>query len=318
MNDIASTTPRMQPKAAPRPRRRHRPTALGTPPPSVPVRILKAIALTVACALVIFPFLGVISTSISSPQAVVKAGGFVIFPDSINLDAYRAILNGGVISRAVWVSIGITVAGTAISLAVTTTLAYSLSRRGSLFQRPILFLVLGALLFTPGMIPSYLVVKGLGMLDSYWALILPTAVSAFNVIIVRSFFMGIPSELIESARIDGASEWRIFTRIVLPLSKASLAVIGLFYAVGYWNSFFNALLYLNDSAKWPMQLVLRSYVVDSSSLSSSQLSIIDGAFPPQQSLQMAILVVSVVPILVVYPFLQRHFAKGVLTGAVKG
>ncbi|MGP9707446.1 carbohydrate ABC transporter permease [Brachybacterium sp. AOP24-D1-21] len=274
--------------------------------------------LTIACVLVIIPFTGVISTSIASPEAVAKAGGFVLIPDGINLDAYRAIFAGGVVSRAVRISIGVTVVGTAISLAVTTMLAYSLSRRGSVGQRPMLFLVLGAILFGPGMIPTYLVVRSLGLLDSYWALILPTAVSAFNVIVVRSFFMAIPQELIDSARVDGASEWRTFTRIVLPLSKAALAVIGLFYAVGYWNAFFTALLYMNDTSKWPLQLVLRTYVVDGSSLSTSQLSAMDGAFPPQQSIQMAILVVSVVPILIVYPFLQKHFAKGVLTGAVKG
>lgn len=286
--------------------------------PHIAIRGLKGLVLGIACALVIIPFLGVISTSIASPEAVVKAGGFVLLPDSINLDSYRAIFAGGVVSRAVRVSVGVTVVGTAISLAVTTMLAYSLSRRGSSGQRPMLFLVLGAILFAPGMIPTYLVVRSVGLLDSYWALILPTAVSAFNVIVVRSFFMAIPQELIDSARVDGASEWRTFTRIVLPLSKAALAVIGLFYAVGYWNAFFTALLYMNDTAKWPLQLVLRTYVVDGSSLSASQLSAIDGAFPPQQSIQMAILVVSVVPILVVYPFLQKHFAKGVLTGAVKG
>ncbi|WP_087483646.1 carbohydrate ABC transporter permease [Brachybacterium massiliense] len=290
----------------------------GTPPPGIAARIIKGIILTIACLLVIIPFTGVISTSLASPESVARAGGFVIIPDSINFGAYRAIFSGGVVSRAVWVSIGVTVAGTAISLAVTTMLAYALSRRGSVGQRPMLFLVLGAILFAPGMIPTYLVVKSFGLLDSYWALILPTAVSAFNVIVVRSFFMSIPQELIDSARVDGASEWMTFTRIVLPLSKAALAVIGLFYAVGYWNAFFNALLYMNDTSKWPLQLVLRAYVVDGSSLSSSQLAGADGAFPPQQSLQMAILVVSVVPILIVYPFLQKHFAKGVLTGAVKG
>jgi putative aldouronate transport system permease protein len=135
--------------------------------------------------------------------------------------------------------------------------------------------------------------------------------------VVRSFFMNLPAEIMESARIDGAGEFVIFRRIVLPLSRAALAVIGLFYAVGYWNAFFNALLYLNDNAKWPLQLILRSYVVDQSTLTASQLGAQESV-PPQQSIQMAILVISVVPIVIVYPFLQRHFAKGVLTGAVKG
>jgi multiple sugar transport system permease protein/putative aldouronate transport system permease protein len=178
-----------------------------------------------------------------------------------------------------------------------------------------LMLLLGALLFTPGIIPSYLIVKQLGLLNSYWSLIVPSAVNAFNVIVMRAFFLELPVELIESARIDGAGDLTILRRIVLPLSKAVIAVIGLFYAVGYWNAFFNALLYINDNDKWPLQLVLRTYVVNNSQLGGYAGT---EAIPPQQSLQMAILVISVVPILLVYPFLQRHFTKGVLTGAVKG
>jgi multiple sugar transport system permease protein/putative aldouronate transport system permease protein len=285
-------------------------------PISAPVRALKAIVLTVVCLLVLVPFLGVLSTSISSRQAVTRAGGFVLIPDGFHPDAYRAILSGGVVTRAVLVSLGITIVGTLISLACTTMLAYALSGSKTFAQKPLLMIVIAAILFGPGLIPSYLVVKSVGLLDSYWALILPGAVSAFNVIVVRSFFMGIPAELMDSARIDGAGEFATFRLIVLPLSKAALSVIGLFYAVGYWNSFFTALLYLNDNQKWPLQLILRSYVVDQASLGSGQLN--GEVFPPQQSIQMAILVISVVPILLVYPFLQKHFAKGVLTGAVKG
>ncbi|HEV7713005.1 MAG TPA: carbohydrate ABC transporter permease, partial [Asanoa sp.] len=148
------------------------------------------------------------------------------------------------------------------------------------------------------------------------AVILPVVVSAFNVVILRAFFMEIPAELVESARIDGASDGQIFGRIVLPLSKAVLSVIGLFYAVGYWNAFFGALLYLNDSAKWPIQLVLRTYVVNQQQLGVDQVGTAE--LPPQEALQMAILVISIVPILLVYPFIQRHFSKGVLVGAVKG
>lgn len=198
-------------------------------------------------------------------------------------------------------------------------LAYALSRPGSFGQRPMLLLVLFSLLFSPGLIPNYLVVKEFGLLDSLFALILPTAISGFNVIVLRSFFMSIPDSVLDSARVDGAGDFRIFWSVVLPLSKAVLAVVGLFYAVGYWNAFFNAMLYINDTAKWPLQLVLRTYVINNTELSSGDLG---GAgsdqLPPQESIQMAILVVSLVPILIVYPFLQRHFAKGMLTGAVKG
>ncbi len=284
----------------------------------MPARVLKGIALTVICALVIIPFVGILSTSLASREQVNAAGGFVLLPSSVTLDAYRSIFAGGVVSQAMLVSIGITLVGTTVSLVASTMLAYALSRHGSFGQKPMLMLVLLTLLFSPGMIPNYLVVKEFGLLDSYWALILPTALSGFNVIVLRAFFMGVPAELTDSARIDGAGHLTIFTRIMLPLSKAVLAVIGLFYAVGYWNAFFNALLYMNDSSKWPLQLVLRTYVVNNAELGASDLGATVDVVPPQASVQMAILVVTIVPILIVYPFLQKHFAKGVLTGAVKG
>jgi putative aldouronate transport system permease protein len=290
----------------------------GLSAPSMPVRAFKGVALTVCCLAVLLPFLGIVSTSLASREAVTRAGGFVLVPDGLHWDSYSAILSGGVVTRAILVSLGITVMGTAVSLACTTTLAYALIGRGTFAQRPMLLTVLVAILFGPGMIPSYLVVRQFGLIDSYWSLILPSAVNAFNVIVVRSFFLAIPGELFDSARVDGASEFTTFRRIVLPLSKAALSVIALFYAVGYWNSFFNALLYMNDTAKWPLQLVLRSYVVNGATLGSGELAGVGEVFPPQQSIQMAILVISIVPILLVYPFLQKHFAKGVLTGAVKG
>ncbi|MET7401889.1 carbohydrate ABC transporter permease [Dactylosporangium sp. NPDC005572] len=280
------------------------------------MKALKALLLTLCCALVVVPFVGIVATSLSTREQIVREGGFVIIPDQITFAAYEALFTGGVVPRAVGVSVFITAVGTALSLTTTTLLAYGLSRPGSLGHRPVLTLVVGALLFTPGIIPGYLTVSTLGLLDSYWAVILPAVVSAFNVVILRAFFMEIPAELVESARIDGAGDWQILTRIVLPLSKAVLSVIGLFYAVGYWNAFFTALLYLNDAAKWPVQLVLRTYVVNQQQLGVDQVGA--GSLPPQEALQMAILVISIVPILLVYPFVQRHFTKGVLVGAVKG
>jgi multiple sugar transport system permease protein/putative aldouronate transport system permease protein len=299
-----------------------RPTSRPSPihdAPGLPVRAVKGIVLVLCCLVVVIPFVGVISTSIASQAHVTNSGGFVLWPDGFNLDAYRTIFNGGVVLQALLVSFTITVGGTLISLAGSTMLAYALSRPGSFGQRPILMIVLFSLLFSPGLIPNYLVVKQFGLLDSLLALILPTAISGFNVIILRAFFMSIPDSVTDSARIDGAGDFRIFWSIVLPLSRAVLAVIGLFYAVGYWNAFFSAMLYISDTAKWPLQLVLRTYVINNTELSSGDLG---GAaadqLPPQESIQMAILVISLVPILIVYPFLQRHFAKGMLTGAVKG
>ncbi|MGT2461388.1 carbohydrate ABC transporter permease [Sinomonas atrocyanea] len=274
--------------------------------------------LTVLCAMVIIPFMGVVSTSIASQQQVNQAGGFVLFPTSISWDAYRSIFAGGVVTRAVVVSTLVTAVGTIMSLAASSLLAWALSRRGSVGNRPMLLLVLLSLLFTPGIIPSYLVVLQFGLINSYWSLIVPTMVSAFNVIVIRSFFVNLPGELLDSARIDGASEWQVFRHLGLPLSKAVLAVVGLFYAVGYWNAFFNAMLYINDATKWPLQLVLRTYVVNGTQLGAQDLGSSLEAVPPQASIQTAILVISIVPIMLVYPFVQKHFAKGVLTGAVKG
>lgn len=289
---------------------------LDTPPWGF--RILKGVLLIGICAAVILPFLGIVSTSLATREQITAAGGFVLFPTEINFSSYASIFAGGVVSRAMAVSIGITVVGTALALFASSLLAYAVSRPGSYGQKPMLMLILLSLLFTPGLIPSYLLVKELGLLDSYLALILPTALSAFNVIVLRAFFMGIPGELTDSARIDGAGHFTVFVRIVLPLSKAVLAVIGLFYAVGYWNAFFNALIYINDPGKWPLQLVLRTYVVNNAEIGAADLGAASEVLPPQRSIQMAILVVTMVPILLVYPFLQRHFAKGVLTGAVKG
>ncbi|MEU4195671.1 carbohydrate ABC transporter permease [Kribbella sp. NPDC026611] len=287
--------------------------------PTIPTRLLKGIVLLLCCTLVIVPFIGVISTSIASQQHVTNSGGFVLWPDGINLAAYKSIFNGGVVLQGLLISLVITLGGTLISLAGSTMLAYALSRKGSFLQRPMLLIVLFSILFSPGLIPNYLVVKEFGLLDSLLALILPTAINGFNVIVLRAFFLGIPESVTDSARIDGAGDFRIFWSVVLPLSRAVLAVVGLFYAVGYWNAFFNAMLYINDTAKWPLQLVLRTYVINNTELSGGDLG---GAsadqLPPQESIQMAILVVSLVPILIVYPFLQRHFAKGMLTGAVKG
>ncbi|GAA1726613.1 carbohydrate ABC transporter permease [Isoptericola hypogeus] len=285
--------------------------------PSPLARTLKGLAVLVILAAVVFPFVLVVSTSLASQDQINSTGGYVLWPTSPSLDAYRQVLAGGAVTRAVAVSVGVTLVGTAISLVATVLAAYALTRREMVGQRPLLTLVLLTMLFTPGIIPMYLTVKQLGLLDSYAALILPAAISAFNIVIVRGFFQGIPRELLDSARIDGAGHWRVLRSVMVPLSKAVIAVVGLFYAVGYWNSFFNALLYLNDSAKWPLQLVLRSYVLQDSPM-AAEAAASAGALPPQQALQMAVVVLAIVPIVCVYPFLQKHFQAGVLTGAVKG
>jgi len=282
--------------------------------PSVLYQIVKAVILVLFSASILIPILLVVSTSLADDQQLAQAGGFVLWPERPTIKAYETIFAGPMVIGSLGVSAFITVVGTALALFVTITMAYATSR-SVLFGRPVILGVLFTLLFAPGLIPSFLMIRQLGLLDSLWSLILPGIFGAFNFVVMRSFFMNIPAELIESARIDGASDWQILWRIVLPLSKAVIAVVGLFYAVAFWNSFFNALLYINDHAKWPIQLLLRNFVVQGSGAADG-LGV--SSVPPSQSIQMAVVVVALVPILMVYPFLQKHFTKGVLTGAVKG
>lgn len=282
------------------------------------VEALKMIVLGICCLFVIGPFVMVISTSLADPTQIGRGGGLVMWPTNPTLDAYKVIFTNGQVTRALGVSAFVTIVGTLIALVVTAMLAYALSRRHMLFNRLILMFVLLTLLFSAGIIPLYLTVKTFGLLNSLWSLILPVSVSAFNVIVMRAFFQNLPSELPEAAVVDGASEMRILWSIILPLSKPIMAAIGLFYAVNLWNTFFSALLYIDDQKKWPIQLVLRQYLINNAEVGVEGPDIAGGAMPPQPALQMAILVISLIPIVCVYPFLQKHFTKGVLTGAVKG
>ena len=270
---------------------------------------------------VLIPLWVVVLTSLSTQQTINEAGGLVLVPGELSLRAYTEIFSGGVVSRALLVSIGITVFGTLFSMVVTVLGAYGLSRPGSFGHRPLLLIVLLTFLFHPGIIPGYLMVQQLGLLNNYLALILPSAVWAFNLIVLRSFFVNIPRELLESARIDGANDFRILGSIVLPLSKAALAVVALFYGVAYWNAFFNALLYLDENSMYPLQLILRAYVLQGQPIpgvSTTETSGIGAGPVPTLAVKMAVVVIATVPVLFVYPFVQRHFTKGVIIGAVKG
>jgi len=240
----------------------------------------------------------------------------VFIPREFDISAYRTLFAGGQVAQALWTSTVVTVVGTAFSLVITVLAAYALSRPGTVAHRGMLFYFLLTFLIYPGLVPSYLVVTGLGLKNSIWALIAPSALSVFNLVVVRAFFQGIPQELTDSARIDGAGDLRILTRILLPLSKAVIAVVGLFYAVGYWNIWFAALLYIDQNNKYPIQRLLQSYILagQTPQFSGSQTTVL----PPALSIKMAILVVTIAPIVMVYPFIQRHFIKGVITGAVKG
>ncbi|WOC57642.1 carbohydrate ABC transporter permease [Bacillus halotolerans] len=267
-------------------------------------------------AITILPFLYIIAGSFAT-EAELAQRSFFIFPKTFTLDAYRYVFSTPTFIRSMGVSIFITVVGTAVQLFFTFTMAYPLAKRHVKGRNLLLNLVIFSMLFSGGMIPTYLVVKSLGLLDSYWALILPMAINPFNLIIIKNFFQQLPQELEESAKIDGCSEIGVFWRIALPLSKPVIATFALFYAVGIWNDFFHALLYINDSAKWPLQMVLRQVTI-LSDLTATNGDTMQNTIAPEQGIKLAVIVIATIPILAVYPFLQKHFAKGMLIGSVKG
>jgi len=266
----------------------------------------------------ILPFIYVFAGSFASDVELTRRAFFLI-PQTFTTAAYEYIFSTATIVRSIGVSIYVTTVGTLINLFFTVTMAYALSKRHLAGRNFVLNLVVFSMLFSGGMIPTYLLVRELHLLDTYWALMLPGAISAFNLIIVKNFFQEFPTELEEAARIDGCSDLGVLWRIVLPLSAPVLATFTLFYAVGHWNNFYSALLYINEPAKWPLQVVLRQIVM-LSQMAAGDLNAMDPNFekPPDQSIKLAVIVVGTLPILLVYPFLQRHFAKGVLLGSVKG
>lgn len=289
----------------------HRPMWMERPSPVM--RAVKVVVLVIVTLSMLYPFLYVVAVSLTGPRG---QGVVFLWPQDFSLQAYRAIFSTDIVFRATLVSVGVTLVGTFLAVSLTVALAYGLSRTKEVpGSRFVLYLCLLTMLFGAGIIPNYLLIKTLGLLDSYAALILPGMISAFNLVVLRNFFMGIPRELTDAARIDGASDFRVLWSVVLPLSKAIIAVIALFYAVAYWSNFFDALLYIGDTTKWPIQLVLNQYVVQGSALEQVQRP--GFAPPPAQSIKMAVLVVATIPILLVYPFVQRNFTRGVLTGAIK-
>ncbi|REK52211.1 MAG: ABC transporter permease [Thermobacillus sp.] len=266
----------------------------------------------------VLPFIYVFAGSFASDAELTKRAFFLI-PEKFTAAAYRYIFSTDTIVRSIGVSVYVTTIGTLINLFFTVTMAYALSKRELACRNFVLNLVVFSMLFGGGMIPTYLVVRELQLLDTYWALMLPGAISAFNLIIVKNFFQELPAELEDAAKIDGCSDLGLLRRIVLPLSMPVLATFTLFYAVGHWNNYYSALLYINEPSKWPLQVILRQIVI-LSQMAAGDLNAMDPNFeqPPDQSIKMAVIVVGTVPILLVYPFLQKHFAKGVLLGSVKG
>ncbi|MCU6709815.1 carbohydrate ABC transporter permease [Paenibacillus sp. J5C_2022] len=265
----------------------------------------------------LFPFYYMVIVSFTSYDEFVTKD-LLLFPERWVTDAYTFILSTKTFFRSILVTIFVTVVGTLLSLLLTTMMAYSLTRNIT-GQRVFLFMVLFTFVFGAGIIPTYMVVRETQILDTYWALIIPTAINSFNLIVMRQFFLSIPKDLTEASVIDGANDLQIFGRIIVPLSKPALAAFGLFYAVTNWNTYFNALIYISDPAKWTVQVVLRQIVIldQASSLSDGAQMALGQNPPPAETIGMAAVLIATIPILIVYPFLQKHFAKGVMLGSVK-
>ncbi|WP_141503020.1 carbohydrate ABC transporter permease [Paenibacillus luteus] len=261
----------------------------------------------------ILPILYVVAVSITPFGEVLRNGGFILFPREITFTAYRTLLTESNIPKAFQITVLITVIGTAVNLILTGLMAYPLSRKNLPARNFFLMMIVFTLLFSGGIIPTYLVVKSLGLLDSIWAMILPNAVWSFNVLIMKSFFEGLPEELFESARIDGAKEFRILLQIVTPLSVPVLLTVGLFYLVGHWNEFFQAIFYVTDRTLYPLQVVVREILMQSQQPLENAENMM-----PTQTMQMASVMIASLPVIVIYPFLQKHFTKGMLLGSIKG
>ena len=273
------------------------------------------VVLMVAIAVVaLIPFVFVLAGSFAT-EAELATRSFFLWPETFSLDAYEAIFTSSAFLRALVTTILVTAVGTLVQLTLTAAMAYPLSKANLPGGRLILSLIVFTMVFGGGMIPTFLVVKDLGLLNNYWALILPMAINPFSLIIIKNFFQQLPAELEESAKIDGANELQTLWSIVLPLSKPVLATFALFYAVGIWNDFMSPLLYLNDSAMWTLQMFLRQVTV------ATDLSVVEQdptQLPPAQGIKFAVIIVATLPIILFYPFLQKHFAKGMLIGSVKG
>lgn len=262
------------------------------------------------------PFVYVVAASFSSPETL-YGKTFIVFPTKFATDAYEYIFATRTLARSLLSSLQITVFGTLANLGATALTAYPLAHADLRGRRYLMFGVLFTMFFSGGMIPMYLLVRSLGWINSYLAVIVPGAINSFNLVVLKSFFQQIPLEMEESAMIDGCRDPSILWHIILPLSAPAMATFGLFYAVGHWNAFFGPMMYLHDSKKWPVQVLLRQIVASAEALGSSSDFPDQGFIPQPITVKMAIIVVATTPILLLYPFLQKHFAKGIMVGSLK-
>lgn len=279
---------------------------------------INVIGLGIFGLICLFPIYYVFVLSFTDPIEYYK-GGLILFPTDWTIKSYQFLLSTKAFPRAIGVSVFLATVGTALSLIVTSAFSYALSRRRLMGRRAIMLLVLVTMLFSPGLIPHYLLVRELGMINSIWSLIIPGLTSGWYVLLMKGFFDSIPVSLEEAAVIDGANDIGVWWRIILPLSLPALAAFGLFYAVHYWNTYFNAVMYINDFKKLPLQVLLRNMLVDPSTVGGGEMAQAAMAEVriPAETLKMAAVVIATLPIMLVYPFLQKHFAKGAMVGSVK-
>ena len=286
---------------------------------SVSAKVFEAVVhIVMICVvlLTLLPVIHVISISFSSAAAISR-GDVGLWPVEFSVSAYTAIFKSGNGPRSFLNSVYYTALGTAINMLLTTMMAYPLSRTYLTFRKFYNVLVLITMFFSGGLIPTFLTVKNLGLYNTVWAIALPGAISTWNLIIMRTFFMGLPAELEESAQLDGANDFTIFARIILPLSKASIATIALFYGVGHWNNWFSGMIYFKNSKSYPLQTILRSIVINSEVSDEITVDEVINSISAE-GIKYSTLVVSMVPMMAVYPFIQKYFVKGVMIGSLKG
>lgn len=267
------------------------------------------------CVVTLYPFLYVLGCSFSSDSAIL-GGRVTVWPVELQTKAYSMVFDYPLIGRSYLNTILYTVVGTAVNLVLTLLGAYPISRRDLPGRKWITFFFAFTMLFSGGLIPTYLVVKSLHLIDNFWVMVLPTAVSTWNLIMMKTFFQATPVSLLEAARIDGSSEMGTLLRIVLPLSIPSIMTIGLFYAVGHWNDYFQAMIYLNTPEKFPLQIILRDIVLQNS-MEKEFASMQQGQRQGAEAVKYATIMFATVPILCVYPFIQKYFVKGVMLGSIK-
>lgn len=266
-----------------------------------------------------YPLWHVLCASFSDAKLLSSHAGVLLWPKGYSFTAYKLMFKNPMILRGYGNTLYVLAFSMVLNMVMTSIAAYVLSRKNVMLKKPLTIFIVFTMYFNGGLIPTYLNVKSLGLIDSLWSIILPGAITTYNMVVLRTGFASVPDSLEESAKIDGASSLRILWQIILPLSKATFLVVAMYYAVSHWNGWFYAMIYLNDRTKFPLQLILREILIqnDTSSMVGGDVGAGDAAYV-SETVKYAVIIISIVPILCIYPYVQKHFTKGVMVGAVKG